>query len=165
MNPIAQRLTIHSTALRCNLARRPLKHQRYGQKPPRNSTILHTTCTLAQFLSAYFFALNLNPSTHNSLPLQMNAARDSDVQQFGNPKKQANSRNRWYNALETTLAVRSPSWQISKSSHDIRSLNVFGQALARSFAQNPYKPAASRNTLFMRVCHPGPLALNLAITS
>ena len=96
MNPIAQCLTIHSATLRCNLARRPLKHQRHGQKPPRNSTILHTTCKPTQFLSAHVFALNLNPSTHNSLPLQMNAARDSDVQQFGNPKKQVNSRDRWY---------------------------------------------------------------------
>ena len=81
MNPIAQRLTIHSATLRCNLAMRPLKHHRYGQKPPRNSvkcsrilhsTILHTTFKLAQFLSAHIFALNLNRSTHNSLPPQMN---------------------------------------------------------------------------------------------
>ena len=40
-------------------------------------TILHTTCKLAQFLSALIFALNLN--SHNSLPLQMNVARGSDV--------------------------------------------------------------------------------------
>ena len=84
---------------------KPLKHQRHGQKPPRNSTILHTTCKSAQFLSAHIFALNLNPSTHNSLPLQMNAARDADVQQFGNPKKQVNSRDRWYNAEMSCRAV------------------------------------------------------------
>ena len=46
----------------------PLKHQRFGQKPPRNSTILHTTCELAQFLSAYIVALNLNRSTHKFSP-------------------------------------------------------------------------------------------------
>ena len=61
MNLISQRLAIHSATLRCNLARRPLKHHRHGQKPPRNTTILHTTCKSAQFLSAHIFALNLNP--------------------------------------------------------------------------------------------------------
>ena len=76
-NPIAQPLTIYPANLRCNLATHPLKHHRYGQKPLRNSTILHTTCKSAQFLSALIFALNLN--SHNSLPLQMNVARGSDV--------------------------------------------------------------------------------------